>query len=151
MVERRRLSSDLDRVAEPLERMWGQLVNRGPGEPHSPRYAPPVIEPPTDVYETEGEIVALMEIAGMRSQDVEIQLDGRRMTVRGIKRDRRTYQSSCSYSVVEIPYGPFVRTLLLPAEVDPEQVSVQYDDGMLEIRLPKRARETQRRVRITFR
>jgi HSP20 family protein len=151
MVEQTRFSSELDRVAEHLEQMWDRLVPRGSGAAGGPRYAPTVIEPATDVYQTQETIVVLMEIAGMRDQEVEIQLDGRHMTVRGVKLDRRAALPGCSYSVVEIPYGPFMRTLVLPADVDQARVSVRYDDGLLQITLGKRAHEPHHRVRITVR
>jgi HSP20 family protein len=148
MAQRRRLAADFDQAAEHLEQMWDQLVSRGPG---GARYAPTAIEPPTDVYHTADDIVVLMEIAGMRDQEVEIQLEGRRMTVRGEKRDRRSHHPGRVYNTMEIHYGPFERILLLPAEVDHERVAVQYDDGLLQITLPKRALQPQRRVRITVR
>jgi HSP20 family protein len=146
MAERKRYYSDFDHVAEHLEQMWEHLTS---GAVHGPRFAPPVIEPPTDVYHTDGEIVVLMEIAGMRDQEVEIQLDGRRMIVRGEKHDRRVHSPGRVYNVVEIPYGPFERRITLPADVDDEHVTVRYDDGLLQITLPKRRVEPERRVRIT--
>lgn len=148
MAERRRLSSDFDHMAEHLEQMWEHMLGGGPG---NPRFAPPIIEPPTDVYQTQDEIVVLIEIAGMRDQEVEIQLDGRRMIIRGVKLDRRVHSPGRVYNAMEIHYGPFERVVLLPADVDQEQVAVQYDDGLLQITLPKRARQLQRRVRITVR
>jgi len=151
MAQRARLSSEFDHVGEHLEQMWDQLVSRGRGSPGGPRFAPTVIEPPTDVYHTDAEIVVLLEVAGMRDQEVEIQLEGRRMIVRGEKRDRRIHHPGRVYNTVEIHYGPFARTILLPAEVDTDRVTVQYDDGLLQITLPIREREPERRVRITAR
>jgi len=150
MVQRRRFASEFEHVAEHIEQMWEQMTSHSGGT-GKPRFAPPVIEPPTDVYQTEHEIVVLMEIAGMREQEVDIHLEGRLMRVRGEKRDRRSHQPGRVYNEMEIPYGPFARTILLPVPVDAERVSVKYDDGLLQITLPKRAREPQRRVRITVR
>jgi HSP20 family protein len=149
MPERAQLSSDFEHVTEHLEHMWDHLLSRGAGGPGSPRYARPVLEPPTDVYHTESEIVVLIEVAGMRDEDVEIQLEGRRLIVRGEKRDRRARQPGRVYNAMEIQYGPFERTILLPADADHERVSVKYDDGLLQITFPKRAIEAQRKVRIT--
>jgi HSP20 family protein len=146
MAERRGLSPDFDHMAEHLEQMWDHLLG---GDPGNPRFAPPVIEPPTDVYQTLDEIVVLIEIAGMRDQEVEIQLDGRRMIIRGVKLDRRVHNPGRIYNAMEIQYGPFERAVLLPADVDQERVAVQYDDGLLQITLPKKARQARRRVRIT--
>ncbi len=149
MPERHALSSEFDHMTEHLEQMWDHLLGHGAGAPGKPRFARPVIEPPTDVYQTQDEIVVLIEIAGMRNQEVEIQLEGRRMTVRGEKLDRRVHNPGRTYNAMEIHYGPFERAIILPADVDPEAVAVQYDDGLLQITLPKRALQPERRVRIT--
>ena len=151
MSERARFASDFDHVTEHLEQMWGRLLSGTPVGPGNPRYARPMIEPPTDVFQTQDDIVVLIEIAGMRGQEVEIQLEGRLMTVRGEKCDRRAHHSGHVYNVMEIQYGPFERSILLPADVDQEQVAVEYDDGLLKITLPCRAREAHTRVRITVR
>lgn len=149
MSERVGFASDFDHVTEHLEQMWERLLARGASGPGNPRYIRPFIEPPTDVYQTQDEIVVLIEIAGMRDQEVEIQLEGRLMTVRGEKHDRRVHHPGRVYNAMEIQYGPFERSIVLPTDVDQEQVAVQYDDGLLQITLPRRAREAQRRVRIT--
>jgi HSP20 family protein len=148
MARQKGFYSDFDHLTEHLEQMWGRLTT---GTPRGPRFAPPVIEPPTDVYQTEDAILVLMEIAGMRDEEVEIQLEGREMVVRGEKRDRRQHSPERVYNVVEIAYGPFERRITLPADVDYERVTVQYDDGLLQITLPKRAFKPERRVRITVR
>ena len=148
MAVGRRQFSDFEHMAEHLEEMWDHLTT---GSSRGMRFVRPVIEPPTDVYHTENEIVVLMEIAGMRDEEVEIQLDGRRMTVRGEKRDRRAHSPGRVYNAVEIHYGPFERVISLPADVDYENVTVKYDDGLLQITLPKRRVAPEKRVRITVR
>ena len=151
MAERVSLTPDFEHMSEHLEHMWDHLLNRtssGAGGPGAPRYARPVIEPPTDVYHNDSEIVVLIEVAGMREEEVEIQLEGRRMTVRGEKRDRRAHQPGRVYNAMEIQYGPFERTILLPADADHERVTVKYDDGLLQITFPKKSVETHRKVRV---
>jgi len=52
---------------------------------------------------------------------------------------------------MEICCGPFERILSLPAEVDADKATATYDDGFLEIVLPKVKRQVNRHVRITIR
>ncbi len=94
-------------------------------------------KPLTDVYETDQEIVIVMDIAGISPQDVKVQLDGSVLTLRGI---RREYSSGVKrhYHKMEIDFGLFERRIELPAPVDHERISTRYSQGFLEIRLPKR-------------
>lgn len=138
--------SEFDHLHEHLEKMWDRLVGGPPGQP---RFLPPVLEPPTDVYQTDDTVVVVIEVGGMRGQDVDLSIDDGRITVRGDKPapppgDRR-------YSQMEIGRGPFERVIPLPAPVDGERLSVRYEDGLLEITLPKRQPAGLQRVRVRVR
>jgi HSP20 family protein len=95
---------------------------------------PPAWHPPTDLYETEGAIIARVEIAGMSDDDFSIELNGRLLTIRGIRQDipeRRAYHQ------MEIRFGEFSIDLELPASVDTDQVEAVYSNGILRVLLPK--------------
>lgn len=138
--------SELESVRRRMESTWQQML----GPPGSPRFRPPVIEPPADVYETAESVVVLVEIAGIDDQDVEISVEGNILTIRGQREDRQRHPRRL-YTQMEINCGPFERVLNLPAEVDAGKASVTYDDGFLEIVLPKVKRQVKRYVRITIR
>jgi HSP20 family protein len=90
--------------------------------------------PPTDVYESEDVLVVRVEIAGMREEDFVIQLNGRILTIRGVRQDlpeRRAYHQ------MEIRFGEFSIDLELPFHIDPEQVQATYSNGFLRVQLPK--------------
>ena len=91
--------------------------------------------PQTDMYETADEIVIIMEIAGITTRDVSLKLDGKVLTLRGIRRERCGEKRR--YHTMEIDYGPFERRLELPAKVDPERVVARFLQGFLEIKLVK--------------
>ncbi len=94
----------------------------------------PAWRPPTDVYETEDDIVVRLEAAGLREQDIAIHLEGRSLVVRGVRLDtpeRRAYRQ------MEIPFGEFILEVELVSPVDAEKVDATYRDGFLRIRLPK--------------
>ena len=71
--------ADFERIRERMERAWRQVL----GPPGSPRFCPPVIEPAADVYETEREVVVVVEMAGISEGDVDITVDGRKLVVNG--------------------------------------------------------------------
>ncbi|MFN8558015.1 MAG: Hsp20/alpha crystallin family protein [Dehalococcoidia bacterium] len=137
--------SDFDHLHEHIERMWGRLTGGGSG--HS-RFRPSLLEPPTDVYQTADAIVVVVEITGMRGQDVELSITDGRLTVRGEKKEPHHHPDRV-YMQMEIGCGPFERTVTLPAPVDADQASVQYSEGLLEITLPKRRPVTAQRITVT--
>src|SRR3972149_12072556 len=110
--------SDFERIRERREQAWRQ----GLGPPGSPRFCSPLIEPPVDVYETEAEVMVVVEIAGISEEEVGIVVDGRRLILSG-ERKPGAAQPKRLYSQMEICHGPFRREALLPAEVNPEKAS----------------------------
>lgn len=90
--------------------------------------------PPTDVYETEEDYVVRVEIAGMREDDFEVQLENDTLLISGSRPDlteRRAYQQ------MEIRFGKFLTALNLPGPVNIEQARAEYKDGFLTVVLPK--------------
>lgn len=138
--------SEFEGVRRRMETTWQRML----GPPGSPRFSPPVIEPPADIYETAESVVVVVEIAGINDQDVEISVEGNTLTVRGQREDRQRHPRRL-YTQMEICCGPFERILRLPSEVDADKATATYDDGFLEIVLPKVKREVNRHVHITIR
>jgi HSP20 family protein len=94
----------------------------------------PAWRPPTDVFETEDLVIVRVEIAGMHETDFSIVLDGRYLSIRGVRQDvpeRRAYHQ------MEIRFGEFVVDVEMPASVDAENVNAIYQNGFLKIILPK--------------
>ena len=92
--------------------------------------------PPTDVYETETDFVVILELAEMKAEEVSITFHEGVLTVRGVRKavppsERRRYHK------MEINYGPFERKISIPEDVDMDNLCAQYENGFLEIRLPK--------------
>lgn len=142
-----RPESDFTHITAHVERMWAQLVR---GNLNQSRFNPTVIEPPVDVYQTESEVVVVVEIPGVRGQEVELEVDGDRLTVRGEK-SGRACPTEHSYSQLEIACGQFERSVRLPAEVDPQGTTLSYEDGFIEIRMPRTTRRQERLIKITLR
>jgi len=100
-------------------------------------------EPQADVYETREAVKVKIELAGVRSDAIHVELseDGRALHIRGIREDERKEAADrILFHQMEIYLGPFERVLPLPpgAEVDRDQVQATFRDGFLMITLPKR-------------
>lgn len=135
------------RIFERLDRARRSLFGNSPG---SPNFCAPYMEPPVDVYETDTEVVVVMEIAGIPEEEVEIEVDGLTMAIRGERRPLPG-RPQRSYSQIEITQGKFQREILLPAEVDTQDLQAEYRDGILEIVLPKAEPSRGRQLRIVVR
>lgn len=94
----------------------------------------PAWYPPTDVYETEDNIIVRVEIAGMQDEGFAIELSGRHLLIRGLRQDQPERRA---YHQMEIRFGEFAIELALPSPVDSNQVEAEYADGFLRVILPK--------------
>ncbi len=91
--------------------------------------------PNTDVYETDNGLVVKVELAGMRSEHLEITVEGNRMRIAGNRPDG-CRAAKCSFLVMEINYGPFESVLELPPGYDLGQAKAAYLNGFLRIDVP---------------
>lgn len=104
-------------------------------------------QPHMDMYETAGEIVLLVEVAGVRREDLHLEVSADHVTVSG-RRSEPPLEGSARFRLAEIPFGPFERRLSLPAPVDAEHVRATFANGLLVIRMSKRPLDRVHRVRI---
>jgi HSP20 family protein len=93
-----------------------------------------VWRPPTDVFETDGSAVVIVEIAGLREHEFDISLVGRALVITG---ERRDPAEKLTYQQMEIRYGKFRTQVYLPWALDSTHIEATYDDGFLKVVLPK--------------
>lgn len=97
-----------------------------------------VFSPPTDVYETESELVIKLEIAGINPDAVAVSVYKDGITIRGVRRGIHTHHiRKCSYHLAEINYGVFERHLPLFVPVNERLAKATYQQGFLIINLPR--------------
>lgn len=121
---------------EPIYPIWytgeeSQLINKGKRWRNGVRSR--IWQPPTDVFETEDEVIVRVEIAGMREEDFSISLTGSMLTIRGNRPDileRRAYHQ------MEIFFGEFTTEAKLPHPVKADQVHAEYKAGFLRLVFP---------------
>jgi len=91
--------------------------------------------PNTDVYATDTGLVIKVELAGMKSENLEITVEGHRLRISGSRPDVcRAHK--CNFLVMEISYGPFESVLELPPDYDLSQAKAIYVNGFLRIDVP---------------
>jgi HSP20 family protein len=112
------------------------------GEAVSRTWAPPV-----DAWETDSDLVFAFELPGVASDKISIELEDGTLTVSG-ERARSEQVSDDRYYRLERRYGPFSRTINVPQGVSEEDVSADYTDGVLEVRIAKPRAPEPKRIRI---
>ena len=98
--------------------------------------------PNTDVYATDSGLVVKVELAGMRSEHLEIIVEGSRLRISGTRPDG-CRAAKASFLVMEINYGPFESVLELPPGYDLSQAKAAYLNGFLRIDVPLVARPSK--------
>jgi HSP20 family protein len=101
--------------------------------------------PALDVRETEDGYLVLVDLPGIKSEDVAIELIDQVLTISGSRAPVETGEAQR----LERPSGSFVRRLTLPKGVDSEKVMAEYKEGVLEVRIPKRAEAKPKRIAIS--
>ncbi len=89
-----------------------------------------------DVYQTPSHIIIETMVAGVKPDDLTIDIARDMITIRGKRQESKTIQED-NYFVKELYWGAFSRTISLPQEVEPEDAEAVERHGLLTIKLPK--------------
>lgn len=89
-----------------------------------------------DVFENDKEIMVKSPIAGVKSEDLEVFVHNDMLTIRGKRREERG-REGVKYMVRECHWGAFSRSIILPTEVDPDNIAAELKDGVLTVRMLK--------------
>ena len=113
---------------DPLSDLLGDFSDRL----HGDRW-----QPSADIYETEDAVVVRLELPGVASDEIRVNVDRDRVRVSGVRRSpdgesiRRLHQA-------EIAFGPFERSVQISTPFDRDRVTARLEDGFLEVSVPKR-------------
>jgi HSP20 family protein len=91
-------------------------------------------KPPVDIYQTRNGWLLKFDLAGVRPEDVEVEVRGCRITVTGVRRDLFADETGSYYSM-EIAYNRFERSVDLPCQFASPRLSLESRDGILIIRV----------------
>src|SRR5271165_595059 len=103
--------------------------------------------PPVDVYEDEHNITLKIEVPGIEEKDIDVRIENNTLTVHGERKFEKEEKEE-NYRRVERQYGSFTRSFSLPTTVDAEQVKANYEKGILNISLPKKAEAKPKQIKV---
>ena len=106
--------------------------------------------PQSDAAATEAQYEINLELPGVSENDIKIEVNENNLTVQGEKRTQREEEGK-TYFFSERTFGSFQRSFRLPPTVDADEITAQFKDGVLNIRVPKLGSppEKSRRINIT--
>jgi HSP20 family protein len=105
--------------------------------------------PAMDVVETEDHFVLRADLPGLSENDVKIELEDNVLTVSGERKSEHEQRNE-GYYRVERAYGSFSRSLTLPEGVDADGIQANFDNGVLEVQIPKPEQQKPRKVQISL-
>ena len=104
--------------------------------------------PPVDIVEEKDRILLTAELPGFQEKDIQIQMEGGVLTLRGERRSEAEKEGR-TFHRMERSYGQFVRSFTLPNNVDRENIKATFHNGLLEVELPKREEAKPRQIKIS--
>lgn len=127
-----RLRRDMDRFSE------GLLPRRAVPQQET------VWAPPVDVYEDDEGLILVVDLPGMRRDDIELRIDDAGLTIEG---ERGRVESSSEIRL-ERPSGRFRRSFRIGIPIDPSGAQAVYREGVLRVTVPRAAPGGSARVRV---
>lgn len=103
---------------------------------------------PVDVFDDGDEIVVKASLPGVKPEDLDIQVHGDVLTIKGEMRDEKEEKAQNWYRR-ERRYGASVRNLQLPGQVDAASAAATFEDGVLRLSLPKAESEKPKTIKVT--
>ena len=104
--------------------------------------------PPVDIYEDEHNITLKIEVPGINEKDMDVRIENNTLTVHG-ERKIEMEEKEENFRRVERQYGSFTRVFTLPSSVDTGQLSANYDNGVLKIKLAKKAAAKPKQIKVS--
>lgn len=104
--------------------------------------------PPLDVWETDSEVVYAFDLPGIPEDKISIEVEDDTLTVSGEREKTEEVREEGFYRF-ERRFGSFARAIGLPQGADPDKISARYENGVLEVRVPKPEEHRPRKIALT--
>src|SRR6266853_2358779 len=137
-----------DPLREAMQQMRHQLFHQHFEQPYEePQGTGAGWSPLVDVFEDSEGITLKVELPEVDANDVDIQIEGNALTLRGERKLERADKQE-GYHRIERNYGNFARTFTLPSTVEVGDITAESRDGVLRIALPKKAETKSRQIKV---
>lgn len=140
-------AKELDDMRHCASRVFGETFGPSMGDIESKAHG--TWHPAVDIFETEQEIVLMAETPGLTKDQINVEVDEGTLNLKGERKfEKDVNEESCHR--IERVYGSFHRSFVMPESVDPDKVSAELKDGILEIRLGKREQSKPKQIQVSI-
>lgn len=126
----------LNRLQRDVDTIFDRLLQGSPVAGAGRASQGALFAPKLDIAETENAFHLTAELPGVTEQDIDLQVNEGVLTIKGEKKSEEK-QGGKNFHRIERSYGAFQRSVALPSDIDEENISAQFRNGVLEIALPK--------------
>ena len=142
------MNDPLFQLQREIDRVFEDVFSSGSGSNAGGRSGSMMNAPRIDLQDSEGELRLHADLPGVQASDLDVRVDGDVLTIRG-ERKAESERNEQNFHVMERSHGRFQRSIQLPFAPDPDEVEASVREGVLEVRIPKRApQERSRRIEV---
>jgi len=131
---------DITTLRDEMNRLFSRAVGEGVGSGSA-------WTPAVDIFDTEDAIVLRAELPGLKTDDIDIEVDENVLTLKGERRFEEQVEEGRYYRL-ERAYGSFQRSVTLPQGVKADEISATFDNGVLSVRVPKADEVKPRKIAV---
>jgi HSP20 family protein len=103
--------------------------------------------PAVDIFETKDNLVLRAELPGMKKDEVHISVENNVLTLKGERKFDKEIKRE-NYHRVERVYGNFCRSFTLPTSIDRSKIEASFQDGVLEVTMPRAEEAKPKQIEI---
>ncbi|MFO0752414.1 MAG: Hsp20/alpha crystallin family protein [Thermodesulfovibrionales bacterium] len=148
-ADKSRMLTSFDELEKWFETMWSRPSSLFGSSlwPASRLMDMKELSPSVDIYEEGNELVMKADLPGVKRDEITIDLSGSTLTISGEKKQEEKLEKE-NYYRYERCHGSFHRSFELPEGIDRDKVSARFEDGVLEVRIPKTEEEVSKSKKI---
>ena len=136
---------DLAAIQDRMNQIFEDALARSRGRDEGLRTG--MWTPAVDIYENDEFVVVKAELPGVEKDRISVEVKEGILTLRGERGFDRELKEE-SYHRIERAYGSFQRSFSLPVSVDQEKVTARFQEGVLEVKLPKKDQEKPKQIEV---
>lgn len=135
---------DFDQMRNRIHRLMGEFFKDVKPLGYQPKRS---FHPPMDIYETKENLVIVMEIAGVRGEDIQVLFEKGLLSISGTRTEFSPSPKTQLHQM-EIDYGYFERTLRVSFPLNADEIKAAYREGFLVVTVPKRRGSVSKTVEV---
>jgi HSP20 family protein len=136
---------DLSAIQERMNQIFEDALARSRGREEGLRTG--MWTPAVDIYENSDFVVVKAELPGVEKNRISVEVKDGILSLRGERKFEKEVKEE-SYHRIERSYGSFQRSFSLPVSVDQDQVTARFENGVLEVKLPKKEKAKPKQIQV---